>query len=420
MSTGLILTMGFAPAPLIFSIKTTGASFVVFIGTDSSLKESVDQTVMESRLRPSQYHKLEVLDSPNEIGSICEKFQEAITWLEKQGVTSILSDPTGGRKWMSAGAVMAASFLGLRMLYVDAKTQEGKVVLETMNIVELGNAYDQTGYVSGTKGIEAFNASDFGGAAYHFNTIKPTHAHKKDLFEGLEKLSNCLARWDRFEHYGATISEELDIAIEQIDRALRSGAGSRQFALFSDEMKVFSSLLKKIEATQTLSIEFIVDLFLNAKRCINRRRYDDAIARQYRTLEAISQYSLKEHDIDADNPQYSTLTESQLAIFQAPFPKGSLSDKIDLKKGFWLLKSLEHPVSKYAFVGKQTYKDFRFEGILNERNSSILAHGFKPIGSERVQKFDASLEDLLAGVFGDESKRIKEVFLLPLMPEIGF
>jgi hypothetical protein len=63
-----------------------------------------------------------------------------------------------------------------------------------------------------------------------------------------------------------------------------------------------------------------------------------------------------------------------------------LPEKIDLKIGFWLLKVLDHPVKNQVFKGKQTFKEFIFEGILNDRNNSILAHGFKPIGKEKNKK----------------------------------
>lgn len=425
MSTGLILTMGFSPEPLVFSIRETKAAFVVFIGTDSSLKNSVDQTVIESGLRPSQYHKLEVIDSPDEIGSICERFQEAINWLEKQEVTDIICDISGGKKWMSAGTVMAASFLGIPMIYIDARYDKSKVIPDTMKIVELGNAYDQTGFIIAAKGKDAYNTYNFGGAAEHFERISPTHAHKKEMFQGLSHLCSQLARWDCFEHYGSSVSKGIEEAIQQIDRALRSGAGTSLFASFSDNLKIFAEHIKGIEATQKLSIEFIVDIYLNAGRCIKRNRFDDAIARHYRTLEAIAQYFLQEKGVDTDNPDYSGLTAKQNDLFRSALRGNSkedkgLPEKIDLKLGFWLLRVLEHPVKDQVFKGKQAFKEFTFEGVLNDRNNSILAHGFKPIGKERVEKFHTTLQELLEQAFGDKFQQVKQRLQLPHMPEIGF
>ncbi len=428
MPTGLILTMGLSPEPLIFSIQQLKADYVVFIGTGESLRTSVDKTVEETGLRPSQYDKMEITDSPEEIGALCEKFEHAKNWLERQGADTILSDPTGGRKWMSAGAVMVASFLGIPMIYVDARYDKGKVIPETMNIVELGNAYDQTGFIIAAKGRDAYNAFDFGGAAKHFDRIVPTHAHKKELFQGLANLCDQLALWDRFAHYESSVSQGINNAVQQIDRALRSGAGSAEFASFSDKLKTFASHIKEIEATKKLSIEFIVDIFLNAGRCIRRNRFDDAVARHYRTLEAISQYFLYEEGIDNKKPDYSKLTSEQLKMYKSGLRGNQKADKqlpekIDLKLGFWLLRSLDHPIKGLVFSirkGELSFKGFTFEGILSDRNSSILAHGFKPIGKERAEKFHKNLQILLEQAFGSAFQEVKKKLQLPTMPEIGF
>jgi CRISPR-associated protein (TIGR02710 family) len=425
MPTGLIQTMGNSPDPLIFSIQKLKADYVVFIGTNESLKKSVDQTVEEANLRPSQYDKLEIKDSPEEIGTLCEKFELAKSWLERQGADTIISDPTGGRKWMSAGAVMVASFLGIRMIYVDARYDKNGVLPNTMKIVELGNAYDQTGFIIAAKARDAYNASDFGGAAKYFAQIQPTHAHKKELFKGLSYLCDQLALWDRFVHYESPVSEGIEDAIEQIDRALRSGAGSPQFADFSDKLKVFANHLKDVEATNKLSLEFVVDVFLNAGRCIKRNRFDDAVARHYRTLEAISQYSLYEEGIDNAKPDFSKLTLEQIDQFKTvlrgdPQEDKPLPEKIDLKLGFWLLRILDHPISKLVFKGKREFNNFTFEGILSERNNSILAHGFRPIGEERAEKFHTRIEELLKQAFDTQIDDVTKKLQLPEMPLIGF
>lgn len=425
MPIGLIITMGFSPEPLIYTISEHKADFVVFIGTNESLKKSVDETVEGSGLRPSQYHKIEVKDSPEEVGVICEKFQIAKDWLEKQGADQIIADPTGARKWMSAGAVMAASFLGIPMMYVDAKYQNNTVIKESMKIVALGNAYDQTGFIVAAKGKDAYNNFDFGGATSHFSKITPTHAHKKELFEGLAMVCMQLARWDRFEHYHTSISPTLNIAIEQVDRALRSFSDSEAFAAFTDELKIFSGHLNKIEASKSLQIDFIVDLYLNADRCISRNRFDDAVARHYRTLEAISQFLLISKGINPSNPNYSGLSNEQKTLFLTAVRGGvhgenSLPEKIDLKLGFWLLKSIGHPVKSLVFKGIEEYKSFVFERILNDRNNSILAHGFEPIGKDRAEKFHHQLQELLEKVFETDYLQVRDKLTLPKMPEIGF
>jgi CRISPR-associated protein (TIGR02710 family) len=230
-----------------------------------------------------------------------------------------------------------------------------------------------------------------------------------------------LARWDRFEHYQNHISQDLIRAIEQVKRALRSlNLRSYEFENFVLHLENFAKHVEAIQAKNTISLEFVTDIFLNADRRIKRNRYDDAVARHYRTLEAISQFCLLSIGITSDSPDYGKLNEEQIHRFIVPLNKSTLPDKIDLKVGFWLLRILNHPVKGFVFKGKETYKDFTFEGILLERNSSILAHGFKPIGKEKAEKFHRNLAELLSGLFENEFIRIQKNIQLPKMPEIGF
>jgi len=430
MAKGLILTMGNSPDPLIFSIKRLEANYVVFIGTQESFRNSLDITVAQSGLSPNQYDRLEIADSPEEIGPLCALFQKAKHWLEAREVSQVVADPTGGRKWMSAGAVMAASFLGIPMFYVDAQYKEGKVIPDTMKTVSLGNAYDQTGFVVAAQGREAYNDSNFEEAAGHFSRITPTLAHQKLLYQGLAGVCTQLARWDRFEHYSSSLSNELEDAIQQIETVLKSGGGDLALADFVKNMRLFrdylvateatKQLLVATEATKQLSISFIADIFQNAKRCIIRNRYDDAVARLYRTLEAISQYLLKhDFEIDTDEPSYEKLDKAKHAEFSANFPNQQVPKKLDLMSSMILLNVLGSPAITGLFPSGAK-KSFTFNGLLEKRNSSILAHGLKPIDQKGAEKFAEKLEQLLTSLFGEEFEGSRGLLLLPALPTLGF
>lgn len=417
---GLILTMGLSPEPLIFTIKMEQAKFVVFIGTNDSFKKSVDRTIEETGLKPSQYHKFEIKDDPNLIGSLCEQFQFAKEWLEKQGVKEVIADPTGGRKWMSAGAVMAASFLGIKMLYVDAKYESGKILLDTMQCIELGNAYDQTGFILSGKARDDFNGFDYEGASIHFNSIKPSFPHKRLFFEGLANVCAVLARWDRFEHYGLGISEDLLSAANQVKVALKAMPEDLKWAQFVDSLQSLSKTLSSVEGKDEVSAYFIADLYLNAERCYLRNRFDDSLARQYRTLEALSQYLLSTYGISTTNPDYTLLHSEMLPYFTKYCRGGNLPDKLDLKLSYWLLFLLDHPVRGLVFGPKQDFKNFIFEKLLLDRNSSILAHGFRPIGKQKASDFLGKLKDILKVSLGTEFDEIIPKLQVSKMPELGF
>src|SRR5699024_6479983 len=86
---------------------------------------------------------------------------------------------------------------------------------------------------------------------------------------------------------------------------------------FINKLKIFSKYISSFESISKLNVQFIADIFLNAQRCIKRGRFDDAIARQYRTLEAISQFILEDNfKFDTSNPDYKILSDEQRDDFK--------------------------------------------------------------------------------------------------------
>ncbi|HHH50115.1 MAG TPA: TIGR02710 family CRISPR-associated protein, partial [Saprospiraceae bacterium] len=304
---GLILTVGFSVDPIIKIIKDKSPERVIFLGTEESIGKGIDRIIEETKLKPSMYRALDFPDKSDAIGKVISKFREGFKWINSFGIKKeeIVVDSTTGKKWMSSGATMIASFLGFKMVYVDAKynPELKEVDPSTMKIVNLGNAYDQTGFVIAEQGREAFNNYNYEEAQSYFSSIRPSLSHRADFFQGLAKLSKTLARWDRFEHYESKLSMELENSISLIDRSLKTGYSSIELVEFVDGCKVFMEKISELEATEQISVGFLVDIFLNAKRRFAVKRFDDSVARLYRTLEAVGQYFLfKDYDIDVTKP----------------------------------------------------------------------------------------------------------------------
>lgn len=415
--TGLIFTVGRSPQPLIFSIKHFNPDFIVFFVTENSKSTSLPTIINEIQLSVDQFDIVEIEDSPNAIGDLCTKLNRFYHRLLEKGITHVYLDASGGRKWMSAGAVMTASYLGIQMVYVDAQYKSNNPSEESMKLVDLGNAYEQTGFLGASKGRDAYNSYHYAEAAVLFGSLTPPDANKRALFKGLSELCSQLAKWDRFEHYDKSVSSGILEAVDYIQSTHNSGLMNKEVGNFINGIQSFVNYIKSFESKQELSIQFIADLFLNAERCISRKRYDDAVARHYRMLEAISQFLLKERGIDTADVNFSLLTDEQKEVYESHY---SIQDKkIDLYKGFWLLKSINHPIAAKVFPN-QLHKNFKFRGILNDRNSSILAHGLEPIDQERAEKFHTNLKTLLGTVFSDAFHQALSSLELPEMPEVGF
>lgn len=420
MPTGLILTLGLSSEPLVFSIKKLKPSKVFFIGTSASICSSLDQIVESAKLKPSQMDRIEIPEDPTLMYKLCEAIQEAYSKLRNNGMSTIFIDPTGGRKWMSAGAIMTASFLELPMFYVDVKYKNNNIVKKYMVLIKMGNAYDQIGFIPAQKGVDYFNYNDFEAASKQFFKIKPLSADKKSFYEGFYELCATLAKWDRFEHYKVSISSFLNKAIEKISLALQTRIDTEGMTTFLNNMQEFKTYIETVEGRNTIDLNFIVDLYLNAKRRIRRNQFDDAVARQYRTLESIAQFLLAtNYQIDTAAPDYSLLTEQQRAMFTQPINGHQLPEKIALKHGYWLLNVLGHPIGAITFINGR-FTNFIFEKILNKRNLSILAHGFSPITKKEAEQFSERLEGLLSKVFGHDYENIMHKLTIPVLPNMAF
>ncbi len=416
---GLILTMGLKPDPLSFAIQQYQADYVAFIGTSESFEKSIDTIIEQTNLKASSYIRYEVEDSAEKIGVLVGELQKGLTWLIDKKITkgNILVDATGGRKWMSSGATMAASFLGLQMIYIDVDYPNGKPDPNTMKVVKLGNAYDQTGFIAAEQGRIAFNNSSFQTAADYFSNITPTDSIKNEFFKGLAMISKTFEKWDRFEHYSNKISSDFDKALVTIKRALATGNTNDNLNDFVNKLEAFISTIKNIETKSEPNSAFIVDLFLNAKRRKDVHRFDDSVARLYRTIEVVGQYLLKEKlKFDSSKPDFSKISSDALEKYKALGHSVESNTKLGLKQNFELLYCADIDQAKSVIKpGRKKSLNFILEPILNNRNNSILAHGFIPIKESDMDNFFDKAESLIMEVLSDYDTWVAK-FTVPNMP----
>ena len=120
----------------------------------------------------------------------------------------------------------------------------------------------------------------------------------------------------------------------------------------------------------------MLDLLCNARRRKAEGRYDDAVARLYRAVEALAQDQLRrEHGI-ADTGKVP-LDRVPLSL-RARYPADAAELKLGLQEAYLLLSELGDPLGqRFAGLGWHEPK----HSPLTARNQSILAHGFAPVGA---------------------------------------
>jgi len=423
-TTGLILTVGMSPEPIIYTLQQLQPDYVAYLCTSAS-RATLDRVAQQYPMPPSKLQVFQVEDQPQAIGKLVRTFYDAFRWLRDEcniAQEHVYTDPTPGRKWMSAGATMIASFLGLNMFYVDVKFQDRQPQPGTEQLVQLGNAYSQTGFLEAEKARELFNGFNFAASGEIFRKLAPLLSAEHDLYDGLALLCDAVHRWDLFEHYDpdGSVQQAFGNAFSALGRALESMSLPAEFREFVGQMHRLSEAIEEVGASQKPTLLATVDLINNAQRRIERGRYDDAMARLYRALESIAQYYLSTHGIDVANPDWSQLTSQQLEAIKARLE--GLPDEISLANGWQILWVLGHRAARLVFhektKGAKKELHNKFQPVLKQRNNSILAHGWQPVSREAVGKMLEKIKKLVEQCEPDWAPEAFSRFDVPRMPSL--
>jgi hypothetical protein len=291
--------------------------------------------------------------------------------LESRGVQrgEIVVDATAGKKPMSAGAMIAAATLGLSNVYVEVQRNEDGVILpETMRAYELPDPREVLTEYYGDVGIERLNQCEFASAKLVFERLhaETSNLVRKKLWESLMCLSEAFDAIDKFDHNKA--ATKLDTAIKSLGE-YQTESHVLPCDQILGELESFQIEVKKFSQPD-MTIHKVLDIFANAQRRLSLGRYDDAVARLYRTLEALAHLALQsDHGYDGNRIKEEELT---------------------LEKSYVKLLDCGHVLGwKYNEEKK------KFRGMLESRNYSILAHGWRPIGKETAQNFSVFVESYL-------------------------
>ena len=176
----------------------------------------------------------------------------------------------------------------------------------------------------------------------------------------------------------------------------------------------------------------------NAKRRIDEGKYDDAVARLYRTLELIAQLRLNQSRlIDKENLNKSKsffVIKDSVDKMANKKEKAELRDKniakyrsankfmnVDLGSSYALLNTLsrdrtdDFSESTQKIVGNF----YRVQGVFQKRNTSILAHGLLPINEHIAnQLYNLTLKHAL--LYSDKIENLMKFSRFPLFMEDNY
>lgn len=212
-------------------------------------------------------------------------------------------------------------------------------------------------------------------------------------------LSEVLALWDDFNHKSA--AELLDMRKGDVMSKCSKG-----------EKKLYGNLVSTIGLLGNhhhpkREVLQLFDLWLNAKRRAVQGRFDDAVARWYRLMEWTAQWLLKtvlEIQSTAEFPRKELPEGVEVAGPQDPV-------QIGLRKAWLVVKGrFDGDARGVEGVARRfiDHNDEKLRHLVQKRNYSLLAHGFKPVTKEDWEEVESFTEEHVVTVLR-EALRVVEV-----------
>lgn len=416
----LILSVGGTYEPLVTCMKEFKPDCVYFLHSKDTLKVTKD-VIKKSNFKGETRYK--EIHNPESLEESFFKARLVIRELKHDNFR-VLMDFTGGTKPMVAGLVLAAVGENIEYSYVGTSSKEGRdkgglgIVKDGFEeIKKQKDPFDLYAVVEFNRGKEFFNN-------YQFQAARENLKQAKSKLEepSLKKMSafyieiiNIYDAWDKF-NIELVNEDKSTIYLNKCLKNLLNVNFGEEYIIedfkkynpqFLDQMKSNQIFLENKISTKNNpnknSIYFYLpDLLNNAYRRIEEGKYDDAVARLYRIMELVAQLKLNKlglvdkevikslkFDINKEafkntvpDDYQEILTKLNINNFDNPKSTFTLS----MYNDFNMLRYLNDDLGQYYI------KDSKVRKELEKRNSSVLAHGLRPVSKMNALKlYDYSL-----------------------------
>lgn len=463
LKPALIATLGMTEHPLQFQLdegwEGTPFEWVTIITTPEA--RSIADRIKWLSENPAKFEiDSELKDDASVTSETTSLILKTVAKLREKG-HFVISEITGGRKWMSAAMAAAASVAKTPTIYVWVDYDEnGDPMPETMKRIVMTNVLEEIAHME-LKRIETlWAARDFPATINASNELAKTGttAFLRELGGALAGAAHTVHDIDRFEQYrkqGKKSSEDCKVFVRgklAADRlfALASEWNSEPFSdwvfLFADYINVHEKHLEESK----YSLGWLYGLLATAHNCIEVGRYDDAAARVSAVLEWSAKVALYvDYKVQVDNRKEA----NGLQIYDDSSIGKAIVNRIDKPwngkaSGVYYLGGMdnirlvrllnemedERPITldfrkaldgydKINPKGENTKtspnwntKYTQFINYVHARNQSVLAHGREAVSKEVAENFYNICIDFLADLSCEDVREAVNKHLLPPPP----
>lgn len=300
----------------------------------------------------------------------------------------VIVDFTSGTKAMSAAAPLVGLRNGVAALsYVVGPRDPGGRVTRSENVITFRPSIIYA-HRDLARALDYFHAGDYAAArdlakGCDHDDWAPAEPDLREYARCLHRLADLMDHWDRFDYkQAAHLARQTQRYWPQWQRWL-DPPGWLETA--HEIIKHVRDSIHREEPRYTPQL--LADLIGNARRCLHRKKWDDAVVRLYRACEMIGQYYLQtHHDLNTSDLDVPGLPEHLRPKYEPRRRRGKVT--LGLEETFHLIEELD-PQSNLTSEFRERFGDVRTDkrgklfSLLQQRNNSILGHGLYPIKPER-------------------------------------
>lgn len=410
----MIISVGGTPAPVILSLNKQRPGYICFFVSEET-KDLIDSEILPNLRFKFRHHDWIVTPNSERLSDCYHELSRNLPEvLAKWDVArqDLIVDYTGGTKTMSVALALATIEGSSRYSYVGGDDRSkggiGVVVNGKERMWFLDNPWDEIALVERREAAILFNRARYASAVETLDKcVGKVSEGSKAFFRALKEMVEGYGLWDMFNHKRgkAKLYRSLDIL-----STYASGTGKKEFTSLVDRITDNLNFLDQMENIPEQREKFLcLDLLANAKRrAYLEGKFDDAVARIYRAMEAIAQHKLlSNHGIKTSNVKIEQIPEPLREEYARKYTDerdGKI--RIPLYASYRLLKEMGDELGLKFF---QHY-DGEIAPILKQRNNSILAHGYNTIKGETFEKL-YSLFSEFSGIKEEEIPEFPELHL---------
>jgi len=386
----ILVSLGGTPAPIIFSLNHQRPDYICFFVSEET-RDSIDKDILPRLDFAYRNYDWITTQSAERLSDcyhvLATKLPEILKkW--KVDPKNLVVDYTGGTKTMSVALALATIDNSSLYTYIGGaeRTKEGLgiVINGKEKMWYTDNPWDEMAVVERREACLLFNRARYLAAAEIFSkTSERVSQVHRPFFEAMKELAEGYDLWDRFKHKEA---RKRLYQSRKIIETFAAASDKAEMLCLANALKDNLSFLEELKNDRAQKgLLLCYDLLANAKRRAELEdKFDDAIARIYRAIEALAQFRLEfKYGIKTSDVRTAQIPESLREEYERRyFDEKTSKIKLPLFASYNLLEKLGDELGKSFF----THYENKLRAILDQRNRSILAHGFDAMKQDTFKK----------------------------------